>query len=37
MNTLDLIRSALRQITFADVLGAIAIFATLFVFLWVTP
>lgn len=37
MNNLDLIRSALRQITLADVLGAIAIFAAVFVFLWVTP
>lgn len=37
MNNLDLIRSALRQTTLADVLGAIAIFAAVFVFLWVTP
>ena len=37
MNNLDLIRSALRQITLADVLGVIAIFAAMFVFLWVTP
>jgi hypothetical protein len=37
MNNLDQIRSALRQITIADVLGVIAIFAIAFVFLWVTP
>jgi hypothetical protein len=37
MNNLDQIRSALRQITIADVLGVIAIFAIVFVFLWVTP
>ena len=37
MNNLDQIRSALRQVTIADVLGAVAIFAAVFVFLWVTP
>jgi hypothetical protein len=37
MNNLNLIRSALRQVTLADVLGVIAIFAAVFVFLWVTP
>jgi hypothetical protein len=37
MNMLDQIRSALHQITLADVLGAVAIFAAVFVFLWVTP
>lgn len=37
MNTLEQIRTALAQVTLSDVLGAVAIFATLFILLWVTP
>lgn len=37
MNILDQIRSALRQMTIDDILGAIIVFAIAALLLWVTP